>query len=664
MSEAMQSDLRGTGAHGQVQHLYGAMWQPGTGVLHGARDLQLVGDDVYFVGTCAGATLDDAHVGALWRLDAQGGLHACWPGARLCRVSALAPCAAVVFAGPGAEADDELRLLPLQSGDALARWSVPGVVESLHWSPDGHRLLILLAGRAADVAGIAGGYALRPGATLGHQPAWWPEITVPDGVDTWRSLWVWTVGDAAPRRLTSPPCNPWEAGWCGNEAVLAVASTQPGEGSWYRARLLQLSLDGAQQVLRVPEDQLGLPAATADGRQVAWVEALCSDRGLLCGTVMLSRNGGPARPVDVSDIQATDLQWRDTQRLVVTGLSGTETVVAEVDTASGDTRMLWTSGVAPRTLSGWQPQALPCGAQAALVVMEGYDMPPAIVELSPGQVHTRLALGPARMPRVGRMESLQWQAPDGLDIQGWLVVPECAAPPGGWSLLIDVHGGPVGAHRPRWAANLRSAPVLAQQGWAVLLPNPRGSSGRGQAFARHVVGDMGGADLQDLLAGLDLLVAQGRVDAARLAVTGTSYGGYITCCLVTQTRRFAAAVPISPVSNWTSQHFGSQIPWFDSAFLAASPQSGDGPYFQRSPVFHVEGAHTPTLVMAGGRDKNTPTGQAIEFYNALVEASAPCALAVYPEDGHSLRGLPAYLDSAARLVAWLGQHIARPAETA
>jgi acetyl esterase/lipase len=379
---------------------------------------------------------------------------------------------------------------------------------------------------------------------------------------------------------------------------------------------------------------------------------------------MLCDDGGPGRPLDTQGLQATDVQWRDAQRLVVTGLRGLETVVKEFDVTAGNSRTLWSSGSTPRTLSGWQPQAVPCDTQGVLVVMEGYDMPPAIVELAPGRVRTRLALGPNRMPGVGRMERLQWRSTDGMDIEGWLIVPESEGPPGSWPLLIDVHGGPVGAHRPRWAANMRSVPVLARQGWAVLLPNPRGSSGRGQPYARQVVGDMGGADLQDILAGLDQLIGQGQVDAARVAVTGTSYGGFMSCCMVTQTRRFAAAVPISPVSNWTSQHFGSQIPWFDTAFLAAAPQDGTGPYFRRSPVFQVQGATTPTLVMAGGRDKNTPTGQAVEFYNALVEAGVVCALAIYPQDGHSLRGMPAYLDSAARLVGWLDRHVNPPSQVA
>ncbi len=97
--------------------------------------------------------------------------------------------------------------------------------------------------------------------------------------------------------------------------------------------------------------------------------------------------------------------------------------------------------------------------------------------------------------------------------------------------------------------------------------------------------------------------------------------------------------------------------WFDEAFLNGSPREAGGAYFDRSPVFRLEGATTPSLVIAGGRDKNTPTSQAVELYNGLIEAGAPAALLIYPEDGHSMRGYPAYVDSAARIVDWLDRHL-------
>src|ERR1044071_4213830 len=109
--------------------------------------------------------------------------------------------------------------------------------------------------------------------------------------------------------------------------------------------------------------------------------------------------------------------------------------------------------------------------------------------------------------------------------------------------------------------------MLVEHGYAVFMPSPRGSSGRGQAFARHVLGDMGGADTYDYLSGLDHLVATGRADPKRLGVTGGSYGGFMTSWLVAQDARFAAAVSVAPVTNQVTVQLISNIPHFVKLFL-------------------------------------------------------------------------------------------------
>jgi dipeptidyl aminopeptidase/acylaminoacyl peptidase len=168
---------------------------------------------------------------------------------------------------------------------------------------------------------------------------------------------------------------------------------------------------------------------------------------------------------------------------------------------------------------------------------------------------------------------------------------------------------------------------------------------------------MGGADTYDLIAALDHLIARGLADPAKLACTGSSYGGFMSCRLVTKDQRFAAAAPISPVTNWQSQHRTSQIPFFDEIFLDGSPYDLEGPYFTHSPVLEADRVRTPTLLLSGRRDKNTPPGQALEFYTSLAERNVETVLVNYPEDGHSLRGFPAYVDSAARISAWFERFI-------
>ena len=647
------ADIRNSSEYIAVHEMYEQLLQPGTNSPHEILDLYIVGEQLHFCGRNLPSGLASAARSSMYRVGRDLRPEAAWPRARAGLYSAArAISAQIVSQG---ESEDTVELWSDASTRSIARWKADGAVESLSWSPDGQDLLLLVAGRSADIAGTAGGRVLRSS----HEgPSWLPEVHSPAGKDCWRSLWVWPACQEQPYRISEKPFNPWEACWRGDDTVLAVASEDHSEGSWYQSALWHVPSDGGTPSrIHVPTDQLGCPTASPDGQLIAWIEAVCSDRGLVCGNLMLQHNDGRIDRVSSDSVEITSLAWRNKQRLVYSGLRAFETVVAELDVISGSTREIWSSTV--HTLAGWQPSALPFGEDAAIAVAEGYTQPPTIVELSAGRASAVCQLGPSETPDMGNIETVSWLASDGLEIQGWMILPTAdhERPSSGWPLIVDIHGGPISAHRNRWAANFRAAPVLASQGWAVLLPNPRGSSGRGQDFARQVIGDMGGADMQDILSGIDHLVATGIADRKRIAVSGCSYGGFMSSWMVTQTDRFAAAIAISPVANWTSQHYGSQIPWFDSAFLDASPNDPSGPYFARSPVFHCNRVTTPTLVLGGGLDKNTPTGQAIELYNALSEAGEKCALSVYPEDGHSLRGMSAYIDSAARIIGWLRKHI-------
>src|SRR5690606_28969874 len=130
-----------------------------------------------------------------------------------------------------------------------------------------------------------------------------------------------------------------------------------------------------------------------------------------------------------------------------------------------------------------------------------------------------------------------------------------------YPLVLNVHGGPVWHWRPQWLGRSGAALLmLLKRGYAIFFPNPRGSSGYGQAFAQKVVGDMGGADAFDHLSGLDHLVSSGIADPQRLGVTGGSYGGFMSAWLITQDSRFAAAVPLAPVINHVTEHLVGNIP--------------------------------------------------------------------------------------------------------
>jgi dipeptidyl aminopeptidase/acylaminoacyl peptidase len=199
--------------------------------------------------------------------------------------------------------------------------------------------------------------------------------------------------------------------------------------------------------------------------------------------------------------------------------------------------------------------------------------------------------------------------------------------------------------------------MLLKKGYAIFLPNPRGSAGRGRAFARRVVGDMGGSDAYDVLSGIDHLVDQNIADGKRLGLMGISYGGYMTSWLITQDRRFRAAVAVAPVTNQVTEHLLSNIPEFVAVFLADSYKNLGGKYYTRSPLVYAHQATTPTLIVCGGLDRCTPASEGMQFHRALLENQVESELAIYPEDGHGIHTYPAAIDYAARLTAWFERHM-------
>jgi dipeptidyl aminopeptidase/acylaminoacyl peptidase len=254
-----------------------------------------------------------------------------------------------------------------------------------------------------------------------------------------------------------------------------------------------------------------------------------------------------------------------------------------------------------------------------------------------------------------RREKLRWMSKDGLEISGLVLRPRDAATPR--PLVVAVHGGPTWCWNSCFEHEDSNALMLASSGYAVLLPNPRGSNGRTNAFAEAVIGDPGGADLDDILTGVDICVERGIAVADRVGIAGLSYGGFMSAWAPTQTDRFKASVVVSCVSDWVSHHNTTSIPGFDAAFLVGDWRDENGPYRRLSPVFHSHKSTTPTLVVHGELDRCTPVGQAEELYAALAEVGVDTELVVYPREGHVPAERQHQLDYLRRKLAWFDRYL-------
>jgi dipeptidyl aminopeptidase/acylaminoacyl peptidase len=276
----------------------------------------------------------------------------------------------------------------------------------------------------------------------------------------------------------------------------------------------------------------------------------------------------------------------------------------------------------------------------------------------PGGQLTRLSdTQPAlRAISWGSQERLSYRAPDGLGLDGLLVLPPGRnRADGPFPLITLVHGGP----DARYADEFMLAPHptgqwLATAGYAVFLPNPRGGVGHGRDFAAAVVRSVGGSEWSDISSGIDLLIAEGVADPGRLGIGGASHGGFMAAWALGQTDRFKAAMMAAGISDWGMLVATGEGGTLDAALSGSCGWEGTGPHphDQVSPISFASKIRTPVLIVNGEDDTNVPVSQAIYFHHALSWYGAEHELVIYPREGHGFAERNHQLDLLRRTRAW------------
>ncbi|WP_129289437.1 prolyl oligopeptidase family serine peptidase [Streptomyces sp. N1] len=553
------------------------------------------------------------------------------------------------------------RLDALDTGDGTVRTvaQLPGAVEELHVCDDGREALALCAADGAERDGMHLGLPVR----LGPAPA--PERFAP-GLGA-RTLHHVDLADGRRTEVSPPGLTVWNTAWRGGTLAVATVGEDTLPGGYYEARLARLDLAArTATTLYTPAGQLAAPSLSPDLRTAAVVEGISIVSGRPV-TVDLA-TGAVGRPAGTED--ATWLHHAADGTL---WYAGWDTHGSRVGHAGPEPRVLWRDTV---TLGGpaFQPAlSLSADGRLAATVLDAPGRAPETV-LAPTsgpdawQWRPVTALNPDPGPGLAALttEETRWHAPDGTEVHGLLMYagPRAAGPR---PLALLVHGGPAWLWSAGYAPGdvLGLAPALAAAGHLVLLANPRGSSGRGLDHARAVVGDVGGGDLDDLLAGVRHLAAAGLADPDRTAVLGHSYGGHAAALLAGRTDAFRAAVVVSAPTDWLSFTHTSNIGGgYDRAYALGDPTTPAGreALLARSAVLAAGGRGTPTLLLHGEADRVTPVGQAHELYRSLARAGrAPAELYVYPGEGHEFTDPDHLLDAAARAADWLDTHLGGPA---
>jgi dipeptidyl aminopeptidase/acylaminoacyl peptidase len=256
---------------------------------------------------------------------------------------------------------------------------------------------------------------------------------------------------------------------------------------------------------------------------------------------------------------------------------------------------------------------------------------------------------------VGAQEVVRWKSKDALEIEGLLIKPAGWQPGQKYPLLVEIHGGPH-ARRTNTLASGGFAQVWAARGWLVFQPNFRGSSAYGHEFGIANRGDLGGRDADDILTGVDFLVAQGWADESRLAVAGGSYGGYMTNWLIARTKRFRAAVSLFGIFNLVTDFSNSDFPSWERDYLTKYYWENLQIYLDRSPFKYVNEITTPVLILHGEEDNNTAIANSREMYQALKTLGRTAKFVRFPREGHGFREPNHHIEQFRLMAAWLDAH--------
>lgn len=590
----------------------------------------------------------------------------------------------------------ELFVVPASGGDAQPVVQAPQSASSPQWSPDGAQLAFAARlpqhdERQVYAVPAAGGEPERLTASLvgvgsfawspdGASIAYTERVPEPDSVAARRAagddvvvasergsftrLFVQPVGGQA-RPVTPAAMVVRSFVWAPDSRWLAVQMTEtPGSDADLMFRAIHAAAaDGSGTGPFVDtEGKLGAMSFSPDGSMFAFLGATELNDPLAQSVFVapVAQGRATGSPVNLTaglEASAVNVGWLDNRTLWTTVTQGTKTVLYRMRSDGSRMERVAGGGAEIFTSPSFDARRRTFAAAAAT---PGH----------PGEVHMGNLRGELRRVtnhnpwldevELGEQTTVEWTGPEGWRIEGVLIRPVGYRDGQSYPLAILPHGGPEGVSLDGWTTNpLYPAQVLAGQGYAVLMPNYRGSGGRGVAFSKGDHRDLGGREMEDILAGIDYLAGEGIVDADRVGISGTSYGGYMSAWAATRhSDRFRVALPFAGLTNWVSFTGTTDIPVEMSVVHFDLPIFGnEGVFMDRSPVSHIEGAATPTLIGHGMADERVHPEQSIQLYNLMKLHGTTVELVLYPREPHGLLERAHQLDYMRRIVEWMDRYL-------
>lgn len=564
----------------------------------------------------------------------------------------------IAFVSNRKDNKNNIYLLSLNGGEAEALTDVKTGVSNFAWSPDGKSIAFRMADAKSDD---------EEKNDKARNDFRWVDENVKMSRLYVISLQKDGSGKREPRKLTTANYNVDDFDWSADGSRIAFGHTKtPNANDWTTSdvSIVEVASGKVTPLVSTPAAESS-PIYSPDGNSIAVLVSDNPPRWAQTGLIQIfPANGGAPKTVAASfDGQPGIAGWSaDGKRIYFAEPKGTSTQLYVVDVAANRIEEI-------KTMPGvYNAFVLNQSGTMFGIVRQTSDTPAdvfvaSVSDFNPVQISSVNAN--VKLPAVGRTEVIRWKSKDGKEIEGLLTYPVNYQAGQRVPLILNIHGGPAGVFQQTFLGGRGVYPLatFAAHGFAILRPNPRGSSGYGTEFRRANLKDWGMGDFQDLMTGVDRVVEMGVADPERLGVMGWSYGGYMTSWVVTQTKRFKAASAGAPVTNLMSFNGTADIPSFVPDYLGGQSWDIMDLYQKHSPMFNVKGVSTPTMIQHGEADVRVPISQGYEFYNALKTQGVPTRMLVLPRQPHGPTEPKMQLAAMNSNLEWFEKYLGSKPET-